>query len=418
MNRTDHGWLDITGPFSSLLIAIAIAVAGNSTYANPRSESHFLPECTAGAISAPNFFVKNIGQYPEEILYYADIPEGRLWVRDGSLVIQLLERMQEVDDKGIEARQDIRKRQYEAQASCPRRISNVYVTFPGGDFTRVVAEEPLLTRINIFKGNDPRKWVKEIPTFRQVRVSGLFPGLDLILGGPGDSEAPWHLERSTEQADLSNFTWHFSANSDVVHEGRALRLSVSFGSYIIPYPKEAQKGASVQEPFFGSTALNGSRGGIQSFNDPPSSIVAQTVLWGTYYGGSGDEMYPALAVDSAGYVVLAGYSESSNLPFPYGYDDSLGGNGDWCVAKLSASGASLLWTTYIGGSDYDYHWDCALAIDASDDILLGGTTSSSDIPVPGGFDTSYNGNGDIYVAKLSPSGSTLRWGTYLGGGGR
>lgn len=75
----------------------------------------------------------------------------------------------------------------------------------------------------------------------------------------------------------------------------------------------------------------------------------------------------------------------------------------------------LIYSTYLGGSYFDS--GNGIALDAWGQAYVVGQTDSPDFPVtPDAFDTGYNYNGDIYVAKLSYDGSGLRYATYLGGG--
>ena len=144
-------------------------------------------------------------------------------------------------------------------------------------------------------------------------------------------------------------------------------------------------------------------------------------LWSTYLGSEGenpeaiDECGIGVAVDSAGNALVTGQISQSGW-VSGGYDTSYNGNVDAFVAKLSPSGAHL-WSTYLGGSNGETGW--GIAVDSANNVLVtGGTTSSA--WVSSGFDTSHDGgslNGDdAFVAKLSPSGAHL-WSTYLGGGG-
>ncbi|MCY2954343.1 MAG: SBBP repeat-containing protein, partial [Planctomycetota bacterium] len=133
------------------------------------------------------------------------------------------------------------------------------------------------------------------------------------------------------------------------------------------------------------------------------------LLWSTYLGGSGDDQGGSIAVDGSGNVLVTGYTSSSGWTSS-GFDTSFNGGHDAFVAKLSPSGGHL-WSTYLGGNSYDYGY--GIAVDGSGNVLVTGRTVSSGW-TSGGFDTSYNWNGDAFVAKLSPSGAHL-WSTYLGG---
>ncbi len=132
-------------------------------------------------------------------------------------------------------------------------------------------------------------------------------------------------------------------------------------------------------------------------------------LWSSYLGGSGTDYGYGIAVDAAGNALVTGRTDSAGW-VSGGWDTSLGGNYDGFVVKLSPSGDHL-WSTYLGGSEHDY--GKGIAVDASGNALVTGETGSSGW-VSGGWDTSYGGDMDAFVVRLSPSGDHL-WSTYLGG---
>jgi len=132
----------------------------------------------------------------------------------------------------------------------------------------------------------------------------------------------------------------------------------------------------------------------------------------TYFGGSGgSERGYGIAVTEDGSCYMTGQTGSSDFPTLNAYNNTFGGNRDAIVAKLTSSG-SLLWSTYFGGSDLDYSNDIAVASDGSCYIM--GTTQSNDFPTQNAYNSTYNGNGDTFLAKFSTSGSLL-WSSYLGG---
>src|SRR5262249_50593215 len=121
--------------------------------------------------------------------------------------------------------------------------------------------------------------------------------------------------------------------------------------------------------------------------DPSGS----TLVWSTFLGGSGDDWAFALALDATGAVTVGGGTGSSDFPTTPGADDTTSnGGGDAFVAKLDASGSTLVWSTFLGGSSSDYTE--ALALDASGAVVVVGATYSSDFPTtPGAYDTTSNG---------------------------
>jgi hypothetical protein len=136
-----------------------------------------------------------------------------------------------------------------------------------------------------------------------------------------------------------------------------------------------------------------------------------TLLWSTYLGGTNYEEGRGIAVDSSGNVYVTGMTESADFPIQSGYDEDYNGGSDVFLSKFGADGA-LLWSTFLGGSDYDRGYD--ISCDASGNIYIVGYTNSTNFPTPNGYDTSHNGNYDAFVSKFSEDGSLL-WSTYLGG---
>jgi hypothetical protein len=137
--------------------------------------------------------------------------------------------------------------------------------------------------------------------------------------------------------------------------------------------------------------------------------------YATFLGGDDEDWGRAIAVDGAGNAYVAGYTGSSNFPAtPGAFDTSHNGNWDAFVVKLNPVGSGLAYATFLGGSDGDS--GRAIAVDGTGSAYVAGSTNSSDFPTtPGAFDTSYNGNGDAFVAQLNPAGSGLAYATFLGG---
>jgi hypothetical protein len=150
------------------------------------------------------------------------------------------------------------------------------------------------------------------------------------------------------------------------------------------------------------------------------SSDGNTLMFSTYLGGSGCTVaYPetgqGIALDSAGDAYVAGVTSSANFPLLYAIQPQLLGFTDAFVAKVNSSG-SLLFSTYMGGTGVDV--GTAIAVDASGAAYVSGYTFSTDFPVlSGGIQTANGGGCDAFLFKLSPTGDTLLYATYLGGSG-
>ncbi len=145
-----------------------------------------------------------------------------------------------------------------------------------------------------------------------------------------------------------------------------------------------------------------------------------SLLASTYLGGSNSDHPRSLTIDNGGNIYISGTTYSSDFPVTTGvYDTSFnGGLFDSFISKFNGTLTSLLSSTYIGGSGNESSQSNApsLAIDTSGNILVTGTTYSSDFPTTtGAYDTSRGGDRDAFVSKISGDLTNLLASTYLGG---
>jgi hypothetical protein len=149
---------------------------------------------------------------------------------------------------------------------------------------------------------------------------------------------------------------------------------------------------------------------VTKFNPSGSALV-----YSTFLGGSGSDFGLGIAVDTSGSAYVTGASIASNFPTTIGaFDTTHNGSFDGFVTKLNPSGSALVYSTFFGGLSLDEADD--IALDASGSAYVTGQTFSSDFPTTvGATDTTFNGEIDVFVTKLNPSGSALVYSTFLGG---
>lgn len=140
-----------------------------------------------------------------------------------------------------------------------------------------------------------------------------------------------------------------------------------------------------------------------------------TLTYSTYLGGSGGDFASGIAIDSAGNAYVTGSTASSDFPVANPIQKSLAGASDAFAAKLNASGASLDYSTYLGGSQADAA--TAIAVDPAGEAIVAGYTFSTDFPVQAPLQPAAGGAGDGFVTKINAAGSALVYSTYFGGSG-
>jgi len=134
----------------------------------------------------------------------------------------------------------------------------------------------------------------------------------------------------------------------------------------------------------------------------------------SYLGGSEEEYSPSLILDSTQKVVVAGATKSVDFPTTAGVlEPNHSGEKDAFVSRITADLDALDFSTFLGGNENDDASD--LAIDAASAIWIGGNTNSPNFPsTPGAFDETFNGQQDIFVAKLSSQADQLLIASFLG----
>jgi hypothetical protein len=178
--------------------------------------------------------------------------------------------------------------------------------------------------------------------------------------------------------------------------------------------------AGAYEPTVAAAFNNSPRGGADGVFAKIKGDGSR-VLWATYLGGSDWESdQNSVRLDAAGnpYVLLTTRS-TDIITTPGAYDRSFAGVEDLYVAKLAPSTGNLVWATYLGGPEDESTETHEFAVDPQGNVYVAAPTSSLTLPTTtGAFQRSYGGGGnDIYLAKISPDGSTLLAGTYIGGTG-
>jgi hypothetical protein len=143
----------------------------------------------------------------------------------------------------------------------------------------------------------------------------------------------------------------------------------------------------------------------------------ESITFSTYLGGSGNDSAWGVALDPEGNPVVAGITESDDLPVTdNAFQKRRGGQADAFLMKLDKSGQKLMLGTYYGGTGLDHSgYDGGdVAVTAKGTIWMAGLTNSHDLIVPDGYHPRYGGGEqDGFLIALSSSGR-LCYGTYTG----
>jgi hypothetical protein len=141
------------------------------------------------------------------------------------------------------------------------------------------------------------------------------------------------------------------------------------------------------------------------------------LVYSTYLGGDAKEFPQGITLDSNNNVFITGRTHSTNYPTtPNAFDTTHDiNNYDAFVTKINSFATSIIFSTYLGGNDWDESKD--LAVDSAGNVYVTVETSSTDYPItPGAFDK-VKDNVEVTITKLSANGSKVLFSSYLGSDG-
>ncbi len=385
-----------------LITVYGLPVRGGEVPSAGQLMAHTRESALADPTDASLIFTENRGQWPDSILFRAAANGATLWfTRDG--IYYQYSRCRKA--AGLD-----RARMFEDRSSLPEPADDLFAEPKAFDIVLIKAElagadlnavvvgfERLPHTSNFFLRSDPSRWRSDVANYGALRIEAVYPGVDIVYRG----------RAGKLQCELIAASDDLLAQVQVIYRGADGIARREDGT------------ADLQTAVGALTAT----GVLVSDHDSPvrreaagqSNALANLPLsYSTYLGGNLTDSSRGIAVDGAGSAYVTGWTLSANFPTVNAYDESWNSSVDAFVTKLSADGASLIYSTYFGGTDADYGLD--IAVDAAGCAHLTGYSSSCDFPITdAAFDISCNYGWDAFVAKLSPSGDSLIYGTYLGG---
>ena len=242
----------------------------------------------------------------------------------------------------------------------------------------------------------------------EVTYPNLWPGISVIYQQPADGivKSTYYLEPGADAGQIRlayNVPVHLEATGRLLFEFETGQMSESA-------PVAWQEIAGQRVPVKVSFCLISEREvgfALGAYNPDHSLVIDPTLQWNTFLGSSGGEEGCGIAVDASGNVYVTGYSDATwGSPVSGFSGDS---ESDAFVAKLN-SGGVLQWNTFLGSSGDEEGY--GIAVDASGNVYVTGY-SCGDGDWGSSAVNGHAGSCDAFVAKLS-NGGALQWHTFLG----
>lgn len=368
-------------------------------------------------------FHPNGGQWPAQVLYRTGVPGGALFVeRAGFTYLQ-----QQGGAWSVHGRPDLQP--------LPDKAHVYRMRFEGGYATSTEGVDPFPHYVNYFIGNDPAKWATGLPVFPEVRLRGVYPGIDLRVDGRERMKYDWVVAPG---ADPEKIILRLEGHEGASVQNGALHITTSLGTVVELPPVAWQVVNGIQKPVRCTYALSGDivRYKLGRSYDPRYELVIDPeVVFASYTGSHADNFGFTATYDAAGHLYGGGLARGSGYPVTSGVvqPNYMGGllHCDMAISKFTADGTDLLWSTYLGGSGSEVPH--SMVVNQAEELFVLGSTSSANYPLTTGcYDQLFNGGPepafpgssygvlqsagtDAVVTRFNSGATQLLGSTYLGG---
>ncbi|HYA16554.1 MAG TPA: hypothetical protein VEF06_03765, partial [Bryobacteraceae bacterium] len=287
---------------------------------------------TNPGLNLPFAFVENQGQADSAVRYVGNGPEFKAWFRKDGVILQ-------------------------------QRETAVHVTFAGASLMKnpsIVPADPIGATASYFHGNDAAGWQKGLPLYASLHYEGVWPGIEVNYKAiDGRVKAEYLVAPGARAGEIE---LHFDGEASIEADG-TLHIHTATGDFVEDKPVLFQtvNGERREVPGAFRRLADGSIGfAVGAYDTTQPLVIDPAILFSGFFGGNSQDAITALALDSYGNVIVAGWTSSTNLPASEGARKTNAGGVDAFVAAFAPNGGGLMWCTYLGGSGDDRAFGLAL----------------------------------------------------------
>ena len=417
----------------ALLAGALIACTAPSLAAAPARDSS--SSAFLDIARSPLVFEANRGQADARARYLARIGGSDIFLTDGGAVLALSAGQTpapSVRDKNADAKEFapwlaswLASSPVREEGSTQTRLALHYRFANANSQPRIDGIAPLPGRSNYFIGDDPRQWHADIPQYARVRYREVLLGVDVVYYG-NDGRLEFDVEVAPG-VDLASVRLRIDgADALDLDANGDLKIRTALGELRQRKPVVYQTIAGQRHEIRGGYVLldRDERGDahalafvVPDYDSRVALVLDPTLDTSFLFGGTGSDTATAVAADASGNWYIAGYTSSSGagvFPTTAGaYQTANAGNTDVFVRKLSNDGATIIYSTLIGGGGQDTA--TGIGVDANGIAYISGNTQSANFPTSNALIGSNPGNLPGFVTALKADGSGLVYSTYLGG---
>lgn len=371
-------------------------------------------------------FIENKGQWPSNVTYAARINAGNIFLESSGITFDLYH----TGDWDEKFGHQFENGQHQPSSTLRKHAYKVKLLNTLAH-PKLVPSEIRQGHYNYYIGKDPQKWGVGARAYGNIRYTGVWEGIDMIIKQLG-SDLKYEFEVAPGRT-ASDIQLEYEGADDLrlVDGNLQITTSVNIITEQKPYSYQLIDGDLV--PVASEFVLEGnilSFRIMEDYNPSEPLIIDPILTFASYTGSTADNFGFTAAFDSLGSLYGGGIVFASGYPFTTGaYDTTWNGGVDIGITKFTPDGSDLEYSTYIGGNGDEA--PSSLIINKNNELVILGLTGSSNYPTTStAIDTTFNGgnsqtflsnglsfpNGtDIIVTILNEDGTALVGSTYLGG---
>ena len=378
--------------------------------------------CTSHLCGQNVWMNPNYGQWDDRIIYSIDVQMGRMFIEDNGMTYYFSDALKHANKKPKE----------EHHVTKYHSIKQLFFNSSWNGFHEKTDSSKHYN--NYILGKDSSKWKSHVRAYKNVTLNDFAPNINLFYKSKNNSLLyGFKVFPGGETEDLK-FTFKGSEKVQIDRNGN-LHISHRFGEIIQEAPIAWTQQGEIKTNVAVLFEINNDTISFvfpEGYDQNQTLIIDPNLTFSTFSGSTADNWGFTATPDINANLFGGGIVFGFGYPTTIGaYDVSFnGGIGtfptDIGITKFSSNGASLIYSTYLGGTGNETPH--SLIANDIGELFIYGITCSDDFPMAGmPYDNSYNGGpfvienslsfdgSDIYVARLKTDGSGLVASTYIGG---
>lgn len=389
-----------------------------------------------------NYFIENKGQWNTEVRYLLRTNNYNAWITNYGIVYDYFEYYNDSINGDLNIKGNIFIMEFNNKNYNPNKnndISKQPIEYKNID--------EIVTKYNYFIGNDPEKWVANVPLYKEVVALNVFEGINIryYVDTNNSNNLRYDFELKPN-ANPENIKYRFvGADKISVNSDGELEINVNEKTFkhtnLLAYQYingQKQKvnckfdAINVNDSEIIDISQNENLIGFTVGNyDKTQKLIIDPLIYSVLIGSLELELGYGIATDTSGCVYVTGDVRSPRFPtvagsynriFNQDYNIAGGNNSDAFISKIDATGTQLLFSTFLGGSKSDM--GRYIKIDHNMNVYVVGETNSVDSVAPhiqfpritSNQSLAAIKNGwDVFVAKFNSTGNLMKFSILIGG---